>query len=92
MEIHLSLISNAMAESSNRTNAIMRRLTLITTIFMPLTLISGIGGMSEFTMMVGSTNWRTAYLILLIVMVIIAAINYVLLLKMENKAEQEYKK
>ena len=91
MEIHLSLISNAMAESSNRTNAIMRRLTLITTIFMPLTLISGIGGMSEFTMMVGSTNWRTAYLILLIVMVIIAAINYVLLLKMENKAEQEYK-
>ncbi len=92
MEIHLSLISNAMAESSNRTNAIMRRLTLITTIFMPLTLISGIGGMSEFTMMVGSTNWRTAYLILLIVMVIIGAINYVLLLKMENKAEQEYKK
>ena len=92
MEIHLSLISNAMAESSNRTNAIIRRLTLITTIFMPLTLISGIGGMSEFTMMVGSTNWRTAYLILLIVMVIIAAINYVLLLKMENKAEQEYKK
>jgi magnesium transporter len=91
MEIHLSLISNAMAESSNRTNAIMRRLTLITTIFMPLTLISGIGGMSEFTMMVGSTNWRTAYLILLIVMVIIGAINYVLLLKMENKAEQEYK-
>lgn len=91
MEIHLSLISNKMAESSNRTNAIMRRLTLITTIFMPLTLISGIGGMSEFTMMVGSTNWRTAYLILLIVMVIIGAINYVLLLKMENKAEQEYK-
>ena len=92
MEIHLSLISNAMAESSNRTNAIMRRLTLITTIFMPLTLISGIGGMSEFTMMVGSTNWRTAYLILLIVMVIIGAINYILLIRMERSAERDFPK
>jgi len=91
MEIHLSLISNAMAESSNRTNAIMRRFTLITTIFMPLTLISGIGGMSEFTMMVGPTNWQTAYLVLLIVMVIVGAINYALLLKMERSAEQQYR-
>ncbi|MEL7645148.1 MAG: magnesium transporter CorA family protein [Anaerolineaceae bacterium] len=90
MEIHLSLISNSMAESSNRTNAIMRRLTLITTIFMPLTLISGIGGMSEFTMMVGSTNWRTAYLILLIVMVIIGAINYAFLLRIERSAERDF--
>jgi len=92
MEIHLSLISNSMAESSNRTNAIMRRLTLITTIFMPLTLISGIGGMSEFTMMVGSANWRTAYLLLLMVMVIIGAINYVLLLRMERNAGREFSK
>ncbi|HOG77894.1 MAG: magnesium transporter CorA family protein [Chloroflexi bacterium] len=92
MEIHLSLISNKMAESSNRTNAIMRRLTLITTIFMPLTLISGIGGMSEFTMMVGTMNWRTAYLILLIVMIVIGVVNYMLLLRMERQAEREFNK
>ena len=90
MEIHLSLISNKMAEASNLTNAIMRRLTLITTIFMPLTLISGIGGMSEFTMIVGPANWRTGYLILFIAMVIIGFINYLLLLRMERRAARDY--
>ncbi len=92
MEIHLSLINNSMAETANRTNAIMRRLTLITTIFMPLTLIAGIGGMSEFTMMVGQKNWKIAYVILLVVMAVIALINYRLLLRMERDANEDVKK
>ena len=83
MEIHLSLISNRMAETSNRTNAIMRRLTLISSIFMPLTLISGIGGMSEYTMMVGQENWRIGYFILLVLMIMVAIINFFLLRRME---------
>ena len=92
MEIHLSLINNSMAETANRTNAIMRRLTLITTIFMPLTLIAGIGGMSEFTMMVGQKNWKIAYVVLLVVMAVIALINYRLLLRMERDANEDVKK
>jgi magnesium transporter len=92
MEIHLSLINNSMAETANRTNAIMRRLTLITPIFMPLTLISGIGGMSEFTMMAGQVNWRTAYAIMLLVMEVIALVNYLLLLRMEKDAGREVNK
>ena len=92
MEIHLSLINNSMAETANHTNAIMRRLTLITTIFMPLTLIAGIGGMSEFTMMVGQKNWKIAYVILLVVMAVIALINYRLLLRMEQDANEDVKK
>ena len=92
MEIHLSLINNSMAETANRTNAIMRRLTLITTIFMPLTLIAGIGGMSEFTMMVGQKNWKIAYVVLLVVMAVIALINYRLLLRMEQDANEDVKK
>ena len=85
MEIHLSIISNTIAETSNLTNAIMRRLTLITTIFMPLSLISGIGGMSEFTMFIGQQNWKIGYFVLLLVMVVIAGINYMLLSRMEEK-------
>jgi len=92
MEIHLSLINNSMAETANRTNAIMRRLTLITTIFMPLTLIAGIGGMSEFTMMVGQENWGIAYFVLLVVMAVIGLINYRLLLRMERDANEDVKK
>ena len=92
MEIHLSLINNSMAETANRTNAIMRRLTLITTIFMPLTLIAGIGGMSEFTMMVGQENWKIAYVVLLVVMAVIALVNYLLLRRMERDANEDGKK
>lgn len=89
MEIHLSIISNRMAQTSNRTNAIMRRLTLITTIFMPLTLISGIGGMSEFTLWVGENNFKIGYLILFLVMLLIAALNYTLLKRMEREVNEE---
>ncbi len=60
-EMYLSLINNRMALVANRTNRTVRRLTLITTIFMPLTLLAGIGGMSEWSMMTGPENWRTAY-------------------------------
>ena len=89
MEIHLSMINNRMAQTSNRTNAIMRRLTLITTIFMPLTLIAGIGGMSEFTLLVGEENFRIGYAILFVVMVIIAMVNYLYLKRMEREFTEE---
>lgn len=87
MEMYLSLLNNKMTRAANQTNAIMRRLTLITTIFMPLTLISGIGGMSEFTMMTGGeSNWRIAYLFLMVAMMIIAIINYIFLKRLEKKS------
>ncbi len=89
MEIHLSMINNRMAQTSNRTNAIMRRLTLITTIFMPLTLISGIGGMSEFTFWIGAENFNVGYLLLFVVMAIIAALNYTMLKRMEHGINKE---
>lgn len=89
MEIYLSMINNRMAQTSNRTNAIMRRLTLITTIFMPLTLISGIGGMSEFTLLVGETNLKIGYLVLFVVMAIIAALNYTMLKRMEREINDD---
>lgn len=89
MEIHLSIINNQMARTSNRTNAIMRRLTLITTIFMPLTLISGIGGMSEFTLFIGEKNFKVGYLILFVVMALIALLNYTFLKRMEREYNGE---
>jgi len=59
---------------------------------MPLTLIAGIGGMSEFTMMVGQENWRIAYFVLLVVMAVIGLINYRLLMRMERDANDDVKK
>ncbi len=88
MEMYLSMINNHMANISQRTNQVMRRLTLITTIFMPLTLLAGIGGMSEWTMMTGSQNWRISYPLFLLAMVVIGAVNYYLLKRFEAKTDR----
>lgn len=53
MELYASMLNNQMAHDSNQTNSTVRRLTFITTIFMPLTLVAGIFGMSEWTTMTG---------------------------------------
>ncbi len=65
-----------MTEVSNQTNQVMKRLTLITTIFMPLTLLAGIGGMSEWSMITGSANWKFSYPFFLIMMGVLGTLNY----------------
>ncbi|NTU76975.1 MAG: magnesium transporter CorA family protein [Alphaproteobacteria bacterium] len=76
MEIDLSLRSNEMARASNRTNRSVRRLTLITIVFLPLSLLASIGGMSEWSMMTGPENWRITYPLFLLAMVLIGAVSY----------------
>ncbi len=73
------MLSNLMAKASNETNVAVRRLTFITTIFMPLTLLAGIGGMSEWSMMTGPQNWRIAYPLFLLAMVVLGFLSYRLL-------------
>jgi magnesium transporter len=87
MEIYLSVQNNQMAIASNKTNASVRRLTFITTIFMPLTLLAGIGGMSEWSMMTGPQNWRMAYPAFLLAMVVIGFADYFLLRWLEKRSK-----
>lgn len=84
-EMYLSMVNNRMSLIANRTNTTVRRLTFITTIFMPLTLLAGIGGMSEWSMMTGPQNWRTAYPLFGLGMVLIGALTYLVLRRMEAK-------
>jgi len=88
MEMYLSMLNNQMTQVANETNAIVRRLTLITTIFMPLTLLAGIGGMSEWSMMTGPENWRIAYPAFLFAMGVIACANYYLLNWLEKRSRR----
>jgi magnesium transporter len=85
MELYTSLLNNLMTKVSNETNFSVRRLTMIATIFMPLTLIASIGGMSEWSMMTGPENWKYSYPLFLVVMIVIAAINYYLIKRLERK-------
>ena len=89
MEMHLSLLNNQMAKAANQTNFIVRRLTLITTIFMPLTLLAGIGGMSEWSMMTDPKNWKISYPLFILGMVIIGAANYFFLKRLEKKDREK---
>jgi len=84
MELYTSLLNNLMTKVSNKTNASVRRLTLIATIFMPLTLIASIGGMSEWSMMTGPSNWKIAYPLFILGLGIIALINFYLIRKLEK--------
>jgi len=79
LEIHLSLVNNELARLGNRTNQVVRRLTYITTIFMPLSFFAGVGGMSEWSMMTGPENWRIAYPAFLAGMAVIGVISYFIL-------------
>ncbi len=88
MEIDLSLRSNEMARSANRTNRSVRRLTIITTIFMPLSFLTGVGGMSEWSMMTGPENWRITYPLLLLGMAAVGIGSY-FLLKLMIKHDDE---
>jgi magnesium transporter len=85
MEMYLSMLNNQMTRVANDTNITVRRLTFITTIFMPLTLLAGIGGMSEWSMMTGPENWRTAYPLFLLGMVVLGLLNYFLLKWLEKR-------
>lgn len=88
MEMYLSIINNRMTMVANRTNRVMRRLTLITTVFMPLTLLAGVGGMSEWSMMTGSENWRVSYPLFLLLMVVIGVVNYYVLRWLDRRDER----
>jgi magnesium transporter len=86
MELYTSLLNNLMTKASNETNYSVRRLTLITTIFMPLTLLASIGGMSEWSMMTGSSNWRIAYPLFILGMVLIGVMNFWLIKRLDRQS------
>jgi magnesium transporter len=90
MEMYLSMLNNEMARAANATNFRVRRLTLITAIFMPLSLLAGIGGMSEYSAMTGGPgNMWIAYPLFMIAMVVIGFFTYQLLGWLEKRRRGE---
>ncbi|KAF0245798.1 MAG: hypothetical protein FD180_1272 [Planctomycetota bacterium] len=62
-EGHAAMGANRLAEISNRMNRVMEKLTRFTTIFMPLTLITGVYGMN-FDFM-PELRWKWSYPVLM---------------------------
>ncbi|MDF2909528.1 MAG: corA [Sporolactobacillus laevolacticus] len=74
LEITSDIRDSYLSLTTYRTNRIMQTLTVITTIFMPLTFIVGIYGMNFVYM--PELNWHYGYFIILGVMFLIAIIMY----------------
>ncbi len=85
MELYTSLLNNKMTIMSNETNSVVRRLTFITTIFMPLTLIASIFGMSEWTMITGPANWKTSYALFFAGLAVVGGVSFLLMKRVEKK-------
>lgn len=66
-------------------NKDIKRLTVISVIFMPLNLLAGIGGMSEFTMMTHRVPWPVAYSSFIVCLITIGWITFTGLRFFENR-------
>jgi magnesium transporter len=55
---------------NNNMSVLLKNLTMINIIFLPLNLIASIGGMSEWTMMTQGVDWRISYALFLLGMVL----------------------
>jgi magnesium transporter len=58
---------------NNNMNVLLKNLTIINVVFLPLTLIASIGGMSEFSVMLTdySVGWREGYVAFSVAMVVL---------------------
>jgi magnesium transporter len=65
-------------------NKEVKRLTVISVVFMPLNILAGIGGMSEFSMMTQGIPWPVAYTSFALGLVIVAWITFLILRFFEN--------
>ncbi len=64
---------------SNNLNVLMKRLTVINVVFVPLNVIAGIGGMSEFSMMTQGIPWPIAYSVFTLVLTLLGLTTYKIL-------------
>lgn len=60
-------------------NKVIKQLTIISIIFMPLNFLAGVGGMSEYTMMTQRIPWQLSYAIFTAAMVLVGWLTYILL-------------
>lgn len=84
MDARASIVNNNMSQ-------LMKKLTIINTIFLPLNLIAGIFGMSEYTAMTGHSNKFFSYTSFVLILVIVGIVTYRFLNKLEQKKENNYK-
>lgn len=65
-------------------NKDLKRLTVISVVIMPINVLAGIGGMSEFSMMTHNIPWPIAYSVFIVGMIAIGIMTYIGLRHLEE--------
>ncbi|MGZ4967896.1 MAG: CorA family divalent cation transporter [Methylobacter sp.] len=66
-------------------NKVVKRLTVVSVVFMPLNVLAGIGGMSEFSMMTQGIPWPVSYSIFSVGLVVVGWLTFAMLRFLENR-------
>jgi magnesium transporter len=67
---------------NNNMNVLLKNLTIINVVFLPLNLVAGILGMSEWTMMTHGLDWRISYSIFMVGMAAFGWVSWILVTKL----------
>lgn len=73
---------------NNNMNILLKNLTLINIVFLPLNLIASIGGMSEWSMMTDGMDWRLSYGLFSVGMLLIGWITWLGMNQIINRSSQ----
>jgi len=73
---------------NNNMNVLLKNLTLINIVFLPLNLIASIGGMSEFSMMTKGMDWKLSYFLLSFGMVLFGWLTWFILVRYIDKGQR----
>ncbi len=84
--IFASLMDARASIVNNNLSVLIKRLTIINVVFLPLNFIAGMGGMSEFSMMTTGIPWWVAYPSFAGLMLGIAVVTYSLLRRLTGEA------
>ncbi|MDO9103558.1 MAG: CorA family divalent cation transporter [Methylovulum sp.] len=70
-------------------NKVVKRLTVVSVVFMPLNVLAGIGGMSEFSMMTQGIPWPVSYSLFSLGLAFVGWLTFVILRILENREHQK---
>jgi magnesium transporter len=73
-------------------NKVFKRLTVVSVIFMPLNLLAGIGGMSEFTAMTKALPLPVSYSFFSALLILVGWLTYLILRALENREHRHSRK
>jgi len=70
-------------------NRRVTQLTVISVVFMPLNIVAGIGGMSEFSMMTSGVDWHISYSAFMVGLMVLAWATYAMLKYFEARSARK---